>query len=545
MNFVLLFYGPPCSGKDKFINYLLKRNKVIYLFLYFFVNIKNEKECSYKQNVEEKKIFIKIIKYYYQIKEREQKNILRTIRRKEDNIAPSFSFLIFLTRHFLNIINKKSSIFILNKYRNTQNETFDHLEGKKKHHKNSRKKIKRKNNNKINNNHKYNKIYKKFFYKPCIHKYNKKLFFIFYKNIYKFIKYFKKFLTYNFNTYIYNISTDQIEKLFYDNTNYIIDAFKRQQIERIDTNNCHVCTLNKSKFYIFHKKDKKINGNIFYPVFKKSNIINKNDTLFIKLKKTNKKEKKKQNKKPTSYNQIKYWNLSREIAYEYCKNIMRRGGTQNRIIILNDTFHLPSMRKEYYILTKKYPYNYIQTYINTPLATCLNRNKKRVKFKYISSKTIIRNYKCHKKYSIQSNQEKYLSKMIHVVKSKFKWQEKILSLQVNTFYKKYKTKKNKVGKFQLVHILRFIYNHFDNFKNMDTIKIRKHDKKKNDMNPNKLNILNVTINKIIHEKLKNLPNEKKNEYAKRFHVIKLEILKECRMNKMITPEYIDKKLDIS
>ncbi|KYO03683.1 putative L-seryl-tRNA(Sec) kinase [Plasmodium gaboni] len=540
MNFVLLFYGPPCSGKDKFINYLLKRNKVIYLFLYFFVNIKNETECSYKQNVEEKNFFIKIIKYYYQIKEREQKNILRTIRRKEDNIAPSFSFLIFLTRHFLNIINKKSSIFILNKYKNAQNETFDRLEGKKKHHKNSRKKIKRKNNNQINNNHKYNKIYKKFFYKPYIHKYNKKMFFIFYKKIYKFIKYFKKFLTYNFNTYIYYISTDQIENLFYHNTNNIIDAFKRQQIERIDTNNCHVCTLNKSKFYIFHKKDKKINGNIFYPVFKKSNIINKNDTVFIKLKKTNKKEKKKQNKKPTSYNQIKYWNLSREIAYEYCKNIMRRGGTQNRIIILNDTFHLPSMRKEYYILTKKYPYNYIQTYINTPLATCLNRNKKRVKFKYISSKTIIRNYKCHKKYSIQSKQQKYLSKMIHVVKSKYKWQEKILSLQVNTFYKKYKTKKSK-----LVHILRFIYNHFDNFKNMDTIKIRKHDKKKNDMNANKLNILNVTINKIIHEKLKNLPNEKKNEYAKRFHVIKLEILKECRMNKMITPEYIDKKLDIS
>ncbi|SOV73569.1 L-seryl-tRNA(Sec) kinase, putative [Plasmodium sp. gorilla clade G3] len=531
MNFVLLFYGPPCSGKDKFINYLLKRNEVIYLFLYFFVNIKNEREGSYKQNVNEKKFFIKIIKYYYQIKAREQKNILRTIRGNE-GIEPSFSFLIFLTRHFLNVINKKSSIFILNKYRNAQNETVSRLGKKKKHYKRTREKIKRKNNNKINNNPKNNNIYKKFLYKLSIHKYNKKLFFIFYKNIYKFIKYFKKFLTYNFNTYIYNISTDQIEKLFYYNTYNIIDTFKRQQIEKINTFNCHVCTLNKSKFYIFHKKDKKINGNIFYPVFKKSNVKNKKDTLFIKLKKTN--------TKPTSYNQIKYWNLSRKIAYEYCKSIMKNKGEQNRIIILNDTFHLPSMRKEYYILTKKYPYNYIQTFINTPLATCLNRNKKRIKFKYISSKTIIRNYKCHKKYSIQSKQEKNLSKMIHVVKSKYKWQEKILSLQVNTLYKKSKTKKNK-----LVHFLRFIYNHFDNFKYMDTIKIRNEDKKKNDMNANKLNILNVTINKMIHEKLKNLPNEKKNEYAKRFHFIKLEILKEYRMNTMITPEYIDKKLDIS
>ncbi|CDO62136.1 L-seryl-tRNA(Sec) kinase, putative [Plasmodium reichenowi] len=541
MNFVLLFYGPPCSGKDKFINYLLKRNKAIYLFLYFFVNIKKETEDSYKQNVEEKKFFIKIIKYYYKIKEREQKNILRIIRRNED-IAPSFSFLIFLTRHFLNVINKKSSIFILNKYKNAQNERVT-LEGRKKHHKSTReKKIKRKrkrkrknnnNNNKINTNYKYNNIYKKKnFYKPSIHKYNKKLFFIFYKNIYKLIKYFKKFLTYNFNTYIYNISTDEIEKLFYNNTYNIIDSFKRQEIKRINTNNCFVCTLNKSKFYIFHKKDKKINGNIFYPVFKKSNIKNKNDTLFIKLKKTN--------KKPTSYNQIKYWNLSRKIAYEYCKSIMRKGGQENKIIILNDTFHLPSMRKEYYILTKKYPYNYIQTFINTPLPTCLNRNKKREKFKYISSKTIIRNYKCHKKYSIQSKLKKHLSKMLHVVKSKYKWQEKILSLQVNTFYKKSKTNKNK-----LIHVLRFIYNNFDNFKNMDTIKIRNDDKKKNDMDTNKLNILNVTINKMIHEKLKNLPNEKKNEYAKRFHFIKLEILKECRMNTMITPEYIDKKLDIS
>ncbi|SPJ08130.1 L-seryl-tRNA(Sec) kinase, putative [Plasmodium sp. DRC-Itaito] len=537
MNFVLLFYGPPCSGKDKFINYLLKRNKVIYLFLYFFVNIKNETEGSYKQNVQEKKMFIKIIKYYYQIKEREQKNILRTIRRNE-SIAPSFSFLIFLTRHFLNIINKKSSIFILNKYKNAQNETVT-LVGEKKHHKSTRekkRKRKRKNNNKknkINNNHKYNNIYKKKkFYKPSIHKYNKKLFFIFYKNIYKFIKYFKKFLKHNFNTYIYNISTDQIEKLFYNNKYNIIDTFKRQQIERINTYNCYVCTLNKSKFYIFHKKDKKINGNIFYPVFKKSNIKNKNDTLFIKLKKKTK-------TKPTSYNQIKYWNLSRKIAYQYCKSIMRKGPQQNKIIILNDTFHLPSMRKEYYILTKKYPYNYIQTFINTPLATCLKRNKKRVKFKYISLKTIIRNYKFHKTYSIQSKLEKNLSKMIHVVKSKYKWQEKILSLQVNTFYKKSKTKKNK-----LVHVLRFIYNHFDNIKNMDTIKIRKHDNKKNDMNTNRLNILNVTINKMIHEKLKNLPNDKKNEYAKRFHFIKLEILKECRMNTMITPQYIDKKLDI-
>lgn len=348
MNFVFLFYGPPCSGKDKFINYLLKRNKAIYLFLYFFVNIKKETEHSYKQNVEEKKIFIKIIKYYYQIKEREQKNILRIIRRNE-YIAPSFSFLIFLTRHFLKVINKKSSIFILNKYKNAQNERVT-LEGGKKHHKSTREKKKnkrkRKNNNKINNNYIYNNIYKKKkIYKPSIHIYNKNLFFIFYKNIYKLIKYFKKFLRYNFNTYIYNISTDEIEKLFYNNTYNIIDSFKRQQIKRINTNNCFVSTLNKSKFYIFHKKDKNINGNIFCPVFKKSNIKNKKDTLFIKLKKTN--------KKPTSYNQIKYWNLSRKIAYEYCKSIMKKGGQENRIIILNDTFHLPSMRKEYYILTKK------------------------------------------------------------------------------------------------------------------------------------------------------------------------------------------------
>ncbi|CRG93291.1 L-seryl-tRNA(Sec) kinase, putative [Plasmodium gallinaceum] len=507
MNCILLFYGNPCSGKDTFINFLLKKKKKILLFLYFFVNLTKDNSHKY---IKEKIFFVKLIKYFYKINNFRYK----LVYKEKNELRISFNFLIYLIRHFSIII--KNKYFYSYKYMK-----LIHLKKKKN----------------FKNNNKYEKYtIKKWRIKKRQKLFNyfknSKIFFVFYKEIVKWKIYFKKFLEKN-KFCIYNISTDFIEKQFYHNLEK--DTFKFNI-----TNRKYIYTLNK-KYIIFSKK---IN-NSYYLFIKKTNI--KNEQFVI--------NKKKKKKKVTLINQSKNWKTARTIAYEYCMNLMKINNKnyikdnkkkknnycneklESKIIILNDTFHFPSMRKQYYILSKKYYYNYIQIFMNTPLKTCLSRNKNRKKFKYISDKTIIKNHKYHRKYAIRLKEYKCknLLKTINVIKGNYKWQMKILSLEVNSFKKK-----------KFLEVLFFIYkysNYFKDTKEKKLISIKEQHKPKIELNY--LDIVNLTINKIIHEKLKELPNDQKNEYAKKFRLIKLQLLKECKTGKTYNIKNIENKFIIN
>ncbi|CRH03109.1 L-seryl-tRNA(Sec) kinase, putative [Plasmodium relictum] len=470
MNCLVLLYGSPCSGKDTFINFLLKKKKKLLLFLYFFLNLTKKKPYKY---IREKIFFIELIKYFYRINNYRYKLVY--IKKKKLRI--SFKYLIYLIRHFDIII--KNRYFYPNKYMKLNNLKKKILKNNNKQGKYTFKRWRIK---------KYPKLFDYFK--------NSKIFFILHKEITKWKIYFKKFLEKN-KICIYNISTDFIEKQFYHN-------IEEKSFKYSKRNKKYLYTLNK-KYITFSKK---INDT-FYLFLKKTNI--KNEKFVIK------KEKKK--KKVTLINQTKNWKKARKIAYEYCMNIMKinkesfindnkkkrnyyyNEKSENKIIILNDTFHLPSMRKQYYILSKKYYYNYIQIFINTPLKKCLKRNINRKKFKYISNKTIIKNHKYHKKYAIRLKEKKNKNffKIINVIKGNYKWQRKILSLEINSFKKKKNIKEKKIMSIK--------------------------EQKKPKIELNHLDIINTTINKIIHEKLKELPNEQKNEYAKKFRLIKLQLLK--------------------
>ncbi|KAI4840953.1 L-seryl-tRNA(Sec) kinase [Plasmodium brasilianum] len=500
MNFTFLFYGKPCSGKDTLINNLLKRKKQILHFIYLFYNL-TEKRIFYKY-VEEKILFINLIKYYYRLNNVRIK--LSCTGRKRGTKIISFSFLLYLSRCLLTRMGCHP--FQPNAYNKLNNMIKKVIRQNKKNKflKNYKDKY---NNMRGKHRYPYNKwnIKKKATLFNNLNKY--KMCYTFANQIIKWKKYFQLFMSKN-KTCIYVICTDFIEKQFYNyqskekkNTPFSLQLKKAEKY--------HYYMLNE-KYIIYEKKKKKKKStqNVFYPFLKKTRV--KNGILLIR-----KKEKK---KKATLINQTKYWKVARKIAYSYCLSLMRREkckeqhekekekehhcphkNSRNKIIILNDTFHLPSMRKKYFLLSKKYNFNYVQVYLNTPLQTCLRRNRNRKNFKYISEKTIVRNHICQQKYAVRLNpgEQTKVSNMINVVKTGHKWQMKILSLQIDSF------RQNKIAE-----ILFFIYKHFTHFKNIkQKRKVSTKEEQKPQTKSNPLNLLNVMINKIIHERLKELPNE--------------------------------------
>ncbi|SCA48265.1 L-seryl-tRNA(Sec) kinase, putative [Plasmodium ovale] len=512
MNLVLLFYGSPCSGKDTLIKFLLKRRKHIFFFLY--IKYKLTEDSPSCKHTEEKIFFIKLIKYYYKVKNECGKLFYRGGKQ---GVKISFSFLMHLVRH-LYIYPRKCVTT------QSVHTIWNLLEKLQKNDSNMEKTVKTRNNHdgiKI-------KIMKK---TPIRVNNNFEMFNIFYKQVAKWSRYFESFLR-THKMCIYSISMDAIEKQL----GYLYHTFTTQKCsiyKRAQRGERYFYSFSR-KYIVYEKEKKKMYMNVYFPVVRRLNI--KDGKLILKFDK--KKGKKKKN---ISEIQLKCWKIARKIAYTYCLRLMHKlkkrkqnhssEKTKNVIIILNDTFHLPSMRKQFYVLSKRYHFRYVQTYLNCPLKICLLRNKKRKKFKLIPEETIIRNYAYHKKYGIWVNQgeKKKKSEIVNIVKGGKKWQAKVLSLQYNSFYKQ-----------KLADVLLFLHKQSRQFTNpWGERNTRIREKRKEKTQINRLDVLNVMINHIVHKKLKEIPNDKKNVYAKKFHRTKLQILKECRNEKIYTLEDIE------
>ncbi|CAD2084576.1 L-seryl-tRNA(Sec) kinase, putative [Plasmodium vinckei brucechwatti] len=535
MNFLFMFYGPPCSGKDTLINFLIKKKKKILFFVYLLYNLKKE-NISYKYSYE-KVFFIQLIKYCTKI------NNNNNAARK---ISISFLSLIYLYKTLF-IASLGDSPFrstlqsslnaVYNKIKNVKkekkaNKTKQLCVSLHTHSKNAKHKYVHNNNQNDEHANKSNitkmciKISKKKILSRIV---KPKTFFIFYK---KFAKHFQHFLS-KYKNSIHNISPDYIEKQFYSTKNKKRHINQYKKIKKNEKNNIAVVT---NKIFIFEKQNPKTK--IYYPNIKKRCL--KNKLFFLSNIRKNK------NIKPTLINQKKYWKIARQIAYLYCYHLINQNDKEkshtkynkNKIIILNDTFHFPSMRKKYYLLSKKYNSLYTQTFLNTPSKTCVKLNINRDKFKYISNETIIKNCLYHNKYAIKlkKNEQKNISRMINLVKATRKWQANTISIQVNRLKNKNK----------LTELLFFIYKYFETF--IKEIKKEKTAIKKENPNPviqtSVLEIINKNANKIIHEKLKNIPNDQKNVYAQKYRLIKLQLLKEYRIAKNCNIKDIESRFTI-
>ncbi|CAD2096239.1 L-seryl-tRNA(Sec) kinase, putative [Plasmodium vinckei petteri] len=534
MNFLFMFYGAPCSGKDTLINFLIKKKKKILFFVYLLYNLKKE-NISYKYSYE-KVFFIQLIKYCSKIN---NNNAARKI-----NIS------------FLSLIHLYKTLFITSlgdsPFRSTLQSSLNAVYNKIKNVKKEKKINKTKqlcvssHTHPKSTKHKYSHnidqngehANKNDTTKTCIKISRKqilrrivkpKTFFIFYK---KFAKHFQHFLS-KYKNSIHNISPDYIEKQFYSIKNKKRHINQYKKIKKNEKNSIAVVT---NKIFIFKKQNPKTK--IYYPDIKKRCL--KNKLFFLSNIRKNK------NIKPTLINQKKYWKIARQIAYLYCYHLINQNDKKksdikhekNKIIILNDTFHFPSMRKKYYLLSKKYNSLYIQTFLNTPSKTCVKLNINRDKFKYISNETIIKNCLYHNKYAIKlkKNEQKNNPRMINLVKATRKWQANTISIQFNRLKNKNK----------LTELLFFIYKYFETF--IKEIKKEKTVIKKESHNPviqtNVLEIINNNANKIIHEKLKNIPNDQKNVYAQKYRLIKLQLLKECRIAKNCNIKDIESRFTI-
>ncbi|SCL96689.1 L-seryl-tRNA(Sec) kinase, putative [Plasmodium chabaudi chabaudi] len=526
MNFLFMFYGPPCSGKDTLINFFIKKKKKIFFFIYLLYNLKKDNisyRCSY-----EKIFFIQLIKYCSKINKVPKLN--NNDAGRKTNL--SFSSLICLYKTLF--VTSLGDSPPRSTFQGSLNAVYNKIKNVKKVNKAKQLCISShtlpkhaKHKHAHSNGQSSEHIHKSGITKECIKISRKKLFiriakpktfFIFYKKFANQIKHFQHFLSkYKFS--IHNISPDDIEKQFYSTKNKKRHINQYKKIKKIEKNNIAIMT---NKIFIFEKQNPKTK--IYYPDIKKRCL--KNKLFFLKNNRKNK------NIKPTLINQKKYWKIARKVAYLYCyhlinQNVKKKSHTKhdrNKIIILNDTFHFPSMRKKYYLLSKKYNSLYIQAFLNTPAKNCIKLNTNRDKFKYISNETIIKNCLYHNKYAIRLKNGKTNPRMINLVKATRKWQANTISIQVNRLKNKNK----------LTELLFFIYKHFATF--IKEIKktnkaIIKKESPKPVIQTSTLEIINKTANKIIHEKLKNIPNDQKNVYAQKYRLIKLQLLKECRITK--------------
>ncbi|EUD65315.1 hypothetical protein C922_04258 [Plasmodium inui San Antonio 1] len=545
MNWAFLFYGKPCSGKDTFINSLLRKRKQLELFLYLLRHLVDNNE-SYVR-LKEKIFFIQLIKYYYGVRNRKRKVSISSGYEGETDRTVSFPFLVQLTRHLLHIWRISGSIphagFKRGTKRAKNGKAEEQLlrgapprETTRQVHPTLRKAPQ---GNPISRRSDLPNQSSSFH-----------LICYLYKQKDQWMGYYRSYLRRN-KIKIFHLSLDFIEKQLYregppEVTSFLCPAKVRQ-------GKLHLLLNRRYTVYGREKHD----WGVYYPIVKKTTIKG-GDIMLIGGDSGTNSEKvaniakgasgtyiakvAKRAKKPTCANQVKYWRTARRIAYAYCASLMQaenqrsssspRGEiAEHTFILLNDTFHLPSMRKKYYLLCRKYHFKYAQIYLNAPLNMCLERNRRRKKFKPIANKTIVRNHFYHQKYAVRFRGESQTRSPngVTVVPGGTKWQKKVLSIQVDSSVPE-----------KLTEALRFIYCHLDELRNESRgNQTRKVQEIKRDNLPNRLDMLNLMINKIIHEKVKSLPNERKNECAKKFRVIKLRLLRECRDGK----DYIMEDLD--
>ncbi|SCO65161.1 L-seryl-tRNA(Sec) kinase, putative [Plasmodium vivax] len=569
MNCAFLFYGKPCSGKDTFINLLLRKRKQLQLFLYLFKHLVHKNE-SYV-HLREKVFFIQLIKQYHRIGNRKGK--LSTIwgHGGETDRTVSFRFLVQLTKHLLRIwrgsgwdpgAGSKRGTRRRTKRRSktaTRRLTRSAKNGRAKEqlaceapprgaprlHNPTLRKIPQRNplrRTKLSNQSS-----------------NFLLICYLYRQKDQCMCHYRSYLRRN-KIKTFNVSLDFIEKQLYrghprEETSLSPSKVNQRQLH-----------LLMNKRYTVYGREKH-NWGVFYPIVKRTaikgghtmlirgaadqkvkgeNIAHmakgKNIAKGVNMAKRTNIAKGTHIAKPTCANQVKCWRTARRIAYAYCASLMQaqsqrsssgpRGGmAEHAVILLNDTFHLPSMRKKYYHLCRRYHFNYAQIYLNAPLNMCLERNRRRKKFKPIADKTIVRNHFYHQKYAVRlrgAGQSRSPNR-VSVVRGGRKWQKSVFSIQVDSSAPK-----------KLTDVLRLIYNHVDEFRNeAGENQTHKVQEVKRENLPNRVDLLNLMINKIIHEKLKSLPNERKNECAKKFRVVKLRLLREYRDGKDYFMEDLD------
>eukprot|EP00366_Plasmodium_knowlesi_P000273 XP_002257770.1 hypothetical protein, conserved in Plasmodium species [Plasmodium knowlesi strain H] len=499
MKCAFLFYGKPCSGKDTFINLLLTKRRQLELFLYLFNNLIHKNESNVR--LREKIFFIQLIKYYYRIEKRRRKTSIFCGHGGETDQKVSFRFLVQLTSHLLHI---------------GRSSGWDRGAGSKGVKNGKTKEQLRRGLPPRGITHQLYPTLRKVVQRKPLRRTtltNQSDDFHLICYLYR----HKDEWMYHYHSYLrrnkiktFNVSLDFIEKQLYRGHLPEVTSLNPSKIVQ---RNLHLL-LNRT--YTVYGREKHYRG-VYYPIVKKTTIKGGHVMLIRAL---NHKKEKGPNMteavniamKPTSANQVKYWRRARRIAYAYCASLMQmqnqrcssrqcRRKTEHVLILLNDTFHLPSMRKKYYLLCRKYHFNYAQIYLKAPLNMCLERNRRRKKFKPIEDKTIVRNHFYQQKYAVQFRRENQTisPNRITVVRGGRKWQKEVFSIQVDS------SAQQKVC--HLTDALRLIYSHLDEFRNQAKGK-QTHivQEIKRDNPPNRLDMLNLMINKIIHEKLKSLPN---------------------------------------
>ncbi|KJP89218.1 hypothetical protein AK88_01096 [Plasmodium fragile] len=519
MNCAFLFYGKPCSGKDTFINLLLQEREQLQLFLYLFKHLVH-KHDSYVCT-KEKIFFIQLIKYYYRIGNPKRKVSICWAHGGETDQTVSFLFLVQLTRHLLRIWRSSAWDPGAGFKKANNGQAKEQLLPRGVPPRGATRQLYRTLRKAPQRNPlKRTKVLHQSSTFPLIC--------YLYRRKDEWMRHYHSYLNRN-KIKIFYISSDYIEKQLYHGHPPQVTSLCPSTVGEGELH------LLLNRRYTVYGRQKHYRG-VYYPVVKRTTIKG-GHSMIIRGDSDKKAKGMNRAKKPTCANQLKYWRVARRIAYSYCASLMRgrnqrcsnssRGGMDGHVfILLNDTFHLPSMRKKYYLLCRRYHFKYAQIYLKAPLNICLQRNRRRKKFKPIADKTIVRNHFYHQKYAVRFRGacQARSPNQVNVVRGGRKWQKKVLSIQVDS------AAPQKVCR--LTDTLRLIYSHFDEFRNEDKGKASHKVKEvKRDNLPNRLDLLNLMINKIIHEKLKSLPNERKNECAKKFRVIKLKLLKECRDGK--------------
>ncbi|ANQ05928.1 Uncharacterized protein PCOAH_00002970 [Plasmodium coatneyi] len=548
MNCAFLFYGKPCSGKDTFINLLLRKRKQLQLFLFLFNHLVHKDDSNVR--LREKIFFIQLIKYYYRIGRRKSNVSISFCHGGETERKVSFRFLVHLTKHLLHIWRNSGwdpgagSKGAKNGRAKKQPPRGAPPKGSTRQLYPTRRRVPQR------NPLRRTELPNQSIFPLICYLYEQKD---------EWMSYYRSYLRRN-KIKTFNVSLDFIEKQLYRGHPPKVTSLNSS---KVDQRELHLLLNRRYTVYGREKHDR----GVYYPIVKRTTIKGGHNML---IRGAIHKEEKGTNmaKKPTWANQVKYWRTARRIAYAYCASLMQAKNQRSSnnpcgvkaehvFILLNDTFHLPSMRKKYYLLCRRYHFNYAQIYLNALLKICLERNRHRKKFKPIADKTIVRNHFYHQKYAVRFREASQTRSpnLVTVVRGGRKWQKKVFSIQVDSSVPQKVCRVDAVLKDinfttahmhpptrsrkdicaftttpnQLTDTLRLIYNHLDEFRNKTWRNQTKNVQEvKRDNLPNRLDMLNLMVNRIIHEKLKSLPNERKNECAKKLRVIKLRLLKECR-----------------
>ncbi|GAB64632.1 hypothetical protein PCYB_022020 [Plasmodium cynomolgi strain B] len=376
MNCAFLFYGKPCSGKDTFINLLLRKRKQLELFLYLFQHLVQKNESYIR--LREKIFFIQLIKYYYRIGNRKRKVTISWNHVGETDRIVSFRFLNQLTRHLLRIWwtygwdpgagSKRGTKRAKNGREKEQLPCGAPPTGTTRQLVSNVRKVPHRNSlrrrTKLPNQSS-----------------NSRLICYLYSQKDKWMCHYRSYLRRN-KIKTFNISLDYIEKQLYRGHPPRVTSLS---LAKVGQKQFHLL-LNRR--YTVYGREKHHGGGVYYPIAQN----------------------------------------------QQSSNNPRGGMAEHVFILLNDTFHLPSMRKKYYLLCRRYHFNYAQIYLNAPLSMCLERNRRRKKFKPIADKTIVRNHFYHQKYAVRvrgAGQTRSPNR-VTVVRGGRKWQKGVFSIQVDS-----------------------------------------------------------------------------------------------------------------